>query len=38
VGGWECDRALLSVDSKNLDPEVELKRFFGSKVVSINIR
>jgi len=29
------DRNLLSVDTKSLDSEAELKRFFGAKVVSI---
>ena len=28
-------RTLLSVDPKNLDADAELRRFFGSKVVSI---
>jgi len=27
-------RSLLSVDPKNLDADAELRRFFGSKVVS----
>ena len=27
-------RTLLSVDPKNLDADAELRRFFGSKVVS----
>lgn len=31
-----CVRNLLSVDPKNLDADAELRRFFGSKVVSTN--
>ena len=30
-------RNLLSVDPKNLDADAELRRFFGSKVVSCEV-
>jgi hypothetical protein len=29
------NRNLLSIDPKNLDADAELRRFFGSKVVSL---